>query len=172
VQLLQDLGIDFKSLAINFGAVLLILWLLSKLFFRPFGQLLSERGEHIRQQLAEAEAARKQAKQDMAEMAERHRQAEEDLAREVEKQRQAAREEAQKIMEEANRLARERRRHAEEQLQREVAEARQHLRAETAGLATDLAHRALARALGPAEREQSVEAAVRLVEQLAEQESN
>ncbi len=172
MQLLHDLGIDVKSLVINFAAVLLILGLLSRFFFRPFGKFLSDRAEHIRQQMSEAAAAREQAKRDLEEMAQRHRQAEEELAREVETQRQAARAEAQQIVAEARRLAEERRRQAEEQLRREVEQARRQLRAETAGLASDLARRALARTLGPQVRHDSVEAALRQVEQLAERDGS
>lgn len=172
MQLLHDLGIDIKSLVINFAAVLLILGLLSRFFFRPFGKFLSDRAEHIRQQLSEAEAAREQARRDLEEMAQRHREAEEELAREVEKLRQAARAEAQQIVAEANRLAGERSRHAAEQLRRETEEARRQLRAEAAGLAADLARRALAGALGPEARRASLEAAIRQVEQLAEQDAN
>ena len=172
MQLLHDLGIDLRVLIVNIGAFLLVLYLLTRFFFRPFGAFLGQRAQHLQDQMSEAETAREQARSDLAEMAERNKQIQEDITREAERQRQAARLEADKIVEEANRLARERKRHAEEQLQRDVAEARQELRAETAGLATDLARRALARALGPAEREQSVEAAIRHVEQLAEQDSN
>ena len=172
MQVLHDLGIEGKLLAVNIGAFLVVLYLLARFFFRPFGQFLAERAERIKAQMAEAEAAREQAQRDLQAMAEQHRQMQEELAREADKQRQAARVEAKQIVAEANRLASERKRQAEEQLEREVAEARQELRAQTAGLATDIARRALARALGPDERQQSVETALRYVEQLAEQESN
>ncbi len=172
MQLLHDLGIDFRVLIINLGAFVVVLILLTRFFFRPFGRFLSDRARHLQDQMSEAERARAQAKQELAEMDARHQQVQEDLAREADRQRQAAREEAQKIMDEANRLARERKRHAEDELHRDVTVARQELRAHTADLATDIARRALARALGPDERQTSVEAAVRHIEQLAQQESN
>lgn len=170
--ILKELGIEPRLLAVNIAAFLLILWLLAKFFFRPFGKFLEQRAQRIKDQMSEAEKAREQAKQELAEMAERNRQIQEDLAREAERQRQASREEADRILAEANRLARERKRHGEEQLLRDISQARQDLRAHTAGIATDIARRALSRALGPTERQDSVEAAVRYVEQLAEQESN
>ena len=171
-QILQNFSIELGPLVVNLLAFLLVMWLLAKYFFRPFGQFLTDRAAHIKAQMSEAEAAREQAQRDLEVMAERHRQMEGDLAREAEKQRQAARDEAKAIVNEANRLATERKRHAEEALARDVAAARQALRAETAGLATDLARRALDRTLGPDERQQSVETALRYVEQLSEQENN
>jgi F-type H+-transporting ATPase subunit b len=172
LEILKELGIAAGPLVVNVLAFLLVMYLLAKFFFRPFGQFLADRAAHIKAQMSEAEAAREQAQHDLQAMAERHKQMQEDLAREAEKQRQAARDEAKQIMDEANRLANERKRHAEEQLARDVAAARQELRAQTAGLATDIARRALDRALGPDERQQSVETALRYVEQLAEQENN
>ena len=172
MQLLHELGIEGRVLAINIGAFVVVLILLSRFFFRPFGEFLSERAKHLQDQMSEAEKAREQAKAELAEMAAHHREVQEDLTREADRQRQAAREEADKIVSEANRLARERKRHAEDELQRDVAAARQELRAHTADLATDIARRALSRALGPAELQASVENAVLHIEQLAQQESN
>jgi F-type H+-transporting ATPase subunit b len=170
--ILHDLGIQPRLLVVNVAAFLLILWLLKRFFFGPFGKFLDDRAQRIKEQLSEADQAREQARQDLVAMAERHRQVQEDLARELERQRQTAREEAERIVAEAHRLAQERKRHAEEQLEREAEQAAQELRAHTADLATDIARRALSRALGPVERQASVEAAVRHIEQLAQQERN
>lgn len=168
MELLHDLGIEPLVLLVNMVAFVLVLLLLTKLFFRPFGKLMAERGERIEQEMAEAEQARQQAEQELEKIAEQRTSLAEELAQEAEQRRQQAREEARQILEETRQAAQRNREYAAEQIEREKQATRVELRGETAELVTEITRRALARSLGPEEREQSVEAAIRLVEELAD----
>jgi F-type H+-transporting ATPase subunit b len=172
VELLHELGIDFRVLAVNVVAFLVVAYVLNRFFFRPFGEFLAQRRARIEEQMTEAERARQQGQQALAEMAASREAMRQQMTQEVEEQRRLAQEDARQIMTAAQQAAQQRREQAEQLLQREMREAREQLRGETAALAADIARRALARSLGPEEREASVEAAVRQVEQLAERELN
>ncbi len=171
MEIFEQLGIDGRVLAVNAAAFLLVLYLLNRLFFKPFAGFLLERSERIRQQMTEAEQAREEARQERERMAAEQERQRAEFKRQAEEQRRLAQEEARRIVEQAHRAAQERRRHAEEKIARQEAALRQALRAETAALATGIARKALEETLGPEDRAKSVENAVRQVEQLAEQSS-
>lgn len=171
-ELFHELGIEPRLLAVNVAAFLLVLFLLAKYFFRPFGLFLKERAEHIEAQVTEAEKARRDAEAQVEAVRREQEEMRERLAAEAEAYRREARQEAQRITAEASRSARERLQRAEEDLERQRQKLREELRAETAGLASLIARKALTLSLGAEERQESVEAAIRRVEELAKESRN
>lgn len=171
MEILEQLGIDGRVLAVNAAAFLLVLYLLNRFFFKPFAGFLQERNERIRQQMTEAEQAREEARRERERLAAEQERQWAEFKRQAEEQRRQAQEEARRIVEEAHRQAQESLRRAEEKIAREEAALRHGLRAETAALAAGIARKALEQTLGPEERARSVENAIRQIEQLAEQSS-
>jgi len=172
VQLLHDLGIDFRVLLVNALAFLVVLYLLTRFFFRPFGTFLEERRSAIQQQMSEAEQARKDAAAQVETMRAEQQTARDQLAREAEAFRKQAREEAQKIVADAHQAALERKDQAEADLARQREELEQALSAETAALAGDMARKALTLSLLPQDQDSAVEAALGRVEQLSRENPN
>ena len=171
-EIFHELGIEPRLLAVNTAAFLLVLYLLARYFFRPFGQFLRERAAHIEAQVTEAEKARQEAEAQVEAVRREQEAVRERLEQEAEEYRREARQEAQKITAEASRSARERLQRAEEELERQREKLREELRTETAGLASLIARKALTLSLGPQDREQSIEAAISRVEALAKENPN
>ena len=172
MELLHELGIEPRVLAVNAVAFLVVAYLLNRYFFGPFGEFLAQRRAGIEQQMTEGERAREAGRQALAEMQASREQMRAAVAEEAEEERRRAREEARQIVTDAHEAARQRRDLAEQVLGREAQELRQGLRGEVASLATDIARTALGRTLGPGEREQAVEAAVQQIERLAQERAN
>ena len=167
MQVLHELGINAHLLIVNALAFLLVLYLLTRLFFQPFGAFLEQRRAAIEKQMTEAEQARRDAAQEMADLRAEQQAAREQFAREAEAVRKEARGEAQKIVSAAHQAARERRDQTEQDLARQREALRQELGAQTAMLATEIARKALTLSLRPQDQESATEAAVRQVEDLA-----
>ncbi len=171
-EIFHELGIEPRLLAVNAAAFLLVLYLLAKYFFGPFGKFLKERADHIQVQVSEAEKARHDAEAQVEAVRREQDELRERMEQEAEEARRTARQEAQKITAEASRTARERLQRAEEDLERQREKLREELRTETAGLASLIARKALSLSLGPQDREQSIEAAISRVEDLAKENPN
>jgi F-type H+-transporting ATPase subunit b len=171
-EIFKELGIEPRLLLVNLIAFLAVMYLLTKFFFKPFGTFLTERAEHIRQQVSEAEQARKDAEAQVEQVRQEQQAARDKLAQEAEEFRRQARAEAQKIVADANRTARERREAAEAELERRRLQLEEDLRVQTATLATDIARKALVLSLRPEDQAATVEAAVSRVQDLAQGSQN
>ena len=139
------MSVDWWTLAIQAVNVAILIWLLSRVFWRPVAQMIAAREERIASRIAEAAKAEDRAEKDRKDIAETRAGFEQerrmilDAAKDAAEKlkadaKEAAREEAESIREQAKA---ERERHREE--------AAKAWRDRAATLATDIAGRLLAR---------------------------
>jgi F-type H+-transporting ATPase subunit b len=169
MEVLHELGIEWRVMVINFAGFILLLALLKKFAFGPVGEILAERERAVDADIDEAERAREMALADKRAMEEELAKVDEqakaivaDAEKEAEQRRQElierAREQSQQIVAEGER-----------NVQLATERAREQLREETAEIAVDVSERALRQALDEKRQDALVEAFIADIERIADE---
>jgi F-type H+-transporting ATPase subunit b len=152
------------SLIVQLVNFLILLALLYRFMYRPLMGALESRSTAIKQQLAEAQAAREAAQRQLAEMEERMRAGQaEALALRERAQREAA-ELRERLSAEARQEAARLLESAQAQVAQEVRRARTELRAEVGALATQVAERLIRKSLTAEDHQRLVREALARIE--------
>jgi F-type H+-transporting ATPase subunit b len=133
MQVLETLGINLTGFLWHTANFLLLLFLLSKILYKPIVKILDERAERVRESMERAEQIRAQSERDeqerLAQMDEARRQVQAmltqatSMAEQVKAEaRQAAQDEARRIVERAQTEATAERNQAMSELRQQVAE--------------------------------------------------
>jgi F-type H+-transporting ATPase subunit b len=136
-----------KSLIIQVVNFAILLFVLHRIFYRPFLAKMDERTEAIKKSLEEAQAARAEAARQQEENAARFAAAHREAAQIREQALREAADEARKQIESAQTQARKLVDDARTQMDAEVRRARDDLRREVADLATAVAEKLVRRSL-------------------------
>lgn len=142
--------LDWSSLALQTINVLVLLWLLKRFLFRPVADIVAARRQETERLLAEAEAARTEARQSADELARREAAGASEAAALRAAARQAAEIERQRLLAEAEADIARRRAVVAQSLRRIRQDQRLALQGEARALAGSIAARLLARLPGPA----------------------
>jgi F-type H+-transporting ATPase subunit b len=140
--------IDWWTLALQTVNVLVLIWILSRFFFRPVADLVAKRKAAADERLAEADAARQEAADARAEAARLRASIDAERDRLVAEARQSAEAVKADLLAQSARDLQQRRQEAESEIQQQRHEAQQALIAHASTLSVDIARRLLARLPG------------------------
>lgn len=136
-----------RSLLVQLVNFLILLVVLYRFMYRPLVGALEGRSSAIRQQLAEAQAAREEAQRQLASMEERIRSAQAEAQATRERALREAADLRERLAAEARQEATRLLESAQAQIAQEVRRARGELRAEVGALATQVAERLIRKSL-------------------------
>lgn len=153
IELNWTLGVQI----VNFLALLGVLYALA---YKPLLRTLQARSAAIRQQLAEAQAAREEAQRQLAAFEARLRAAQEEAEATRERALREAAEVRERLTAEARQEATRLLEAARAEIAQDVRRARQELRAEVGALAVEIAERLLRRSVREADHERIVQEAL------------
>jgi len=167
MEVLEQLGIEWRVMVVNLAGFLVLLALLKKFAFGPINNILAERERAVDADIDEAERAKEMAladkramEEELAKLDERAAAIVADAEKEAEERRQElvarAREQSQQIVAEGERSV-------------EIAtrRAREQLRQETAEIAIEVSERALRQALNEQRQAALVDAFISDIERIA-----
>jgi F-type H+-transporting ATPase subunit b len=153
-----------RSLIVQLVNFLILLAVLYRLLYRPLMGALEGRTAAIRQQLAEAQAAREEAQRQLAAMEERIRTAQAEAQALRERAQREAAELRERLSAEARQEAARLVETAQAQVAQEVRRARAELRAEVGLLATEVAERLIRKSLRDEDHQRLVREALARIE--------
>jgi F-type H+-transporting ATPase subunit b len=153
-----------RSLVIQLVNFLILLAVLYKLLYRPLLATLESRTSAISGQLAEAQAAREEARRQLLELEERVRAAQAEAQAVRERAVREAAETRERLTAEARQEATRLLQTAHDQVAQEVRRARADLRAEVGGLATQVAERLIRKSLTDDDHQRLVREALARIE--------
>lgn len=170
MEVLEQLGIEWRVMVVNLAGFLVLLALLKKYAFGPIDNILAEREREVDADIDEAERAKEMAladkrvmEEELAKLDERAEAIVADAEKEAEQRRQElvarAREQSQQIVAEGERNVELATRRAREQLQQETAQ-----------IAVQVSERALRQALNEQRQAALVDAFISEIEQIAREE--
>ena len=141
--ILHDLGIEPGPLVFNLCSFLVLVWLMTRLLFKPVSAFLEQRKQKIAEDLDKAQDARTAAEAELAAVRERRAAMLAAVEGEAEQARQAAAAEAEAVKAAARTAARETELAARSATEREQRAAATELQGEAAGTAAAMARRIL-----------------------------
>jgi len=157
----EVLGIDWKLLAIQTVAFLVLLWFLSKFVYPPLTKMLEKREEDIEAGVKAAQAAEKKADEAKDEVAKLLKQARQEAGEIV----TTAKEEATAALEKADAKSKERAERivadAQDQIQKDVQSAKKALHNETLNLVTQATEKIVGKTITAKVDEQVIASAIR-----------
>lgn len=144
---MEALGINLAQLITQAVGFLILLWLLSKLLYRPILKMLDERSARIKESLESAERAKEEAAASQEQMQEQIQKAREEGQQMIAQAREVADRFRDEEMAKAREEIASEREKAGTEIQRERDAAIEDLRREFAGLAISAAERVVERSL-------------------------
>ena len=170
MEVLEQLGIEWRMMVVNLAGFLLLLALLKKFAFGPIGQVLGERASTVEATIDDAERAKQMALADKRAMDEELAKLDERAGQIVSTAEQRAEEKRREILKRAEEQSHQILAEGERSVERAAEEARAQLRRETAEIAVGISERALRESLDEERQAALVDAFIAEIERIATEE--
>ncbi len=167
MEVLEQLGIHWRVMVVNFAGFLVLFALLKKFAFGPVGEILAERERSVEADIEEAERAKEMALADKRSMEEELEKLDDRADAIVADAEQKAEERRQEILQRAEEQSQQIIAEGERSVERATEEARTELRRETADIAVEVSERALREALDEDRQAALVDAFIDDIERIA-----
>jgi len=167
MEVLEQLGIEWRVMVVNLAGFLVLLALLKKFAFGPIGNILAEREREVAADIEEAERAKEAALEDKRGMEEELAKVDERAAAIVADAEKSAEERREEILQRAEEQGQQIVAEGERSVELAMARAREQLRGETAEIAVQVSERALREALDDKRQAALVDAFIEDIERAA-----
>ncbi|MFW5867854.1 MAG: F0F1 ATP synthase subunit B [Armatimonadota bacterium] len=171
MEVLHELGIEWRVMVVNLAGFFLLLALLKKFAFGPIGNILAEREREVNADIEEAERAKEMALSDKRAMEEELAQVDERAAAIVAEAEKRAEDRRQELIERAREQSQQIVAEGERNVEISTQRARDQLRQETAEIAVRVSERALREALNEERQTALVDAFISDIERIAGEKS-
>jgi F-type H+-transporting ATPase subunit b len=171
MEVLHELGIEWRVMVVNLAGFLVLLALLKKFAFGPIGNILAEREREVAADIEEAERAKEMALADKRSVEDELAKLDDRAAAIIADAEQSAEERRQELIQRAEEQSQQIVAEGERSVEVATARAREQLRRETAEIAVEVSERALREALNEQRQAALVDAFIEDIERVAAQKS-
>ena len=149
------------TLLIQIASFLLLVWLLSKLLYRPLMDFLDKRSEGVRTMIEEAKKSQEEAKSNLKLSEDRLEIVKEEIFKLKDETRKQVDEQRREILEEAKREAKHIMARSREDIERQTKEVKEEIKKEIGRLSIDIAERIINKEIRATDHERLIEQAIK-----------